>query len=168
MFFGRYELQVLDSFQNLTYADGQAAAIYGQYPHWSTPVANRASGRPTTSSSPHLGSSRTARSTRPLLSRCSTMAYWYTTIHKSSAPCPFESSPSTRPTGPRGQSCYRTTVTPSGFATSGSVRSKATTNHERHLVAKRVGANSIDSKRQSCDESGAVIGAIWHSAVENV
>jgi hypothetical protein len=32
MFFGRYELQVLDSFQSLTYADGQAAAIYGQYP----------------------------------------------------------------------------------------------------------------------------------------
>jgi hypothetical protein len=32
MFFGRYELQVLDSFQNRTYPDGQAAAIYGQYP----------------------------------------------------------------------------------------------------------------------------------------
>ena len=29
---GRYELQVLDSYQNLTYPDGQAAAIYGQYP----------------------------------------------------------------------------------------------------------------------------------------
>jgi hypothetical protein len=32
MFFGRYEIQVLDSFHNVTYADGQAAAIYGQYP----------------------------------------------------------------------------------------------------------------------------------------
>jgi hypothetical protein len=32
MFFGRYEIQVLDSYQNVTYADGQAAAIYGQYP----------------------------------------------------------------------------------------------------------------------------------------
>jgi hypothetical protein len=32
MFFGRYEIQVLDSFNNRTYADGQAAAIYGQYP----------------------------------------------------------------------------------------------------------------------------------------
>jgi hypothetical protein len=32
MFFGRYEIQVLDSFENLTYADGQAAAIYGQFP----------------------------------------------------------------------------------------------------------------------------------------
>jgi len=27
-----YEVQVLDSYQNETYADGQAAAIYGQYP----------------------------------------------------------------------------------------------------------------------------------------
>ena len=27
-----YEVQVLDSHENLTYADGQAAAIYGQYP----------------------------------------------------------------------------------------------------------------------------------------
>jgi hypothetical protein len=32
MIFGRYEIQVLDSFDNLTYPDGQAAAIYGQYP----------------------------------------------------------------------------------------------------------------------------------------
>lgn len=32
MLFGRYEIQVLDSYDNLTYADGQAAAIYGQYP----------------------------------------------------------------------------------------------------------------------------------------
>ena len=29
---GRYEVQVLDSYQNPTYADGQAGAIYGQYP----------------------------------------------------------------------------------------------------------------------------------------
>jgi Domain of Unknown Function (DUF1080) len=28
----RYEIQVLDSYDNVTYADGQAAAIYGQYP----------------------------------------------------------------------------------------------------------------------------------------
>jgi Domain of Unknown Function (DUF1080) len=32
MFFNRYEVQVLDSFQSITYADGQAGAIYGQYP----------------------------------------------------------------------------------------------------------------------------------------
>jgi Domain of Unknown Function (DUF1080) len=29
---GLYEVQVLDSYQNRTYADGQAAAVYGQYP----------------------------------------------------------------------------------------------------------------------------------------
>jgi hypothetical protein len=29
---GRYEVQVLDSYQNPTYADGQAGAIYGQWP----------------------------------------------------------------------------------------------------------------------------------------
>jgi len=33
---GRYEIQVLDPWQNPTYADGQAAAIYGQWP----PLAN--------------------------------------------------------------------------------------------------------------------------------
>ena len=34
VFFGldRYEVQVLDSFQNKTYSDGSAGAIYGQYP----------------------------------------------------------------------------------------------------------------------------------------
>jgi hypothetical protein len=29
---GRYEVQVLDSWENRTYADGQAAAVYGQFP----------------------------------------------------------------------------------------------------------------------------------------
>jgi len=29
---GTYEIQVLDSYQNKTYADGQASAVYGQYP----------------------------------------------------------------------------------------------------------------------------------------
>ena len=31
-FMGRYEVQVLDSYRNDTYADGQAAALYGQFP----------------------------------------------------------------------------------------------------------------------------------------
>ena len=31
-FMGRYEVQVLDSYENETYPDGQAAALYGQYP----------------------------------------------------------------------------------------------------------------------------------------
>ena len=29
---GKYEIQVLNSYENSTYADGQAAAVYGQYP----------------------------------------------------------------------------------------------------------------------------------------
>jgi hypothetical protein len=29
---GNFEVQVLDSYENITYADGQAAAIYGEYP----------------------------------------------------------------------------------------------------------------------------------------
>ena len=29
---GRYEIQVIESYENLTYADGQAASIYGQWP----------------------------------------------------------------------------------------------------------------------------------------
>jgi hypothetical protein len=33
---GLYEIQVLDSYENKTYADGQAASVYGQYP----PVVN--------------------------------------------------------------------------------------------------------------------------------
>jgi hypothetical protein len=35
---GRYEVQVLDAWENPTYADGQAAAVYGQWP----PLANPA------------------------------------------------------------------------------------------------------------------------------
>lgn len=31
-FMGRYEVQILDSYRNVTYADGQAAALYGQQP----------------------------------------------------------------------------------------------------------------------------------------
>ena len=31
-FMGLYEVQVLDSYENVTYADGEAGAIYGEYP----------------------------------------------------------------------------------------------------------------------------------------
>lgn len=31
-FMGRYEVQILDSYENRTYADGQAAALYGEWP----------------------------------------------------------------------------------------------------------------------------------------
>jgi hypothetical protein len=32
IFMGRYEVQVLDSYESVTYADGQAGSIYGEYP----------------------------------------------------------------------------------------------------------------------------------------
>lgn len=35
---GRYEIQVLDSWDNLTYADGQAGSIYGQWPPLVNPI----------------------------------------------------------------------------------------------------------------------------------
>jgi hypothetical protein len=38
IFMGRYEVQVVDSYENITYADGQAASIYGEYP----PLVNAA------------------------------------------------------------------------------------------------------------------------------
>lgn len=34
----RYEIQVLDSYDNVTYADGQAGAIYGQFPPLVNPI----------------------------------------------------------------------------------------------------------------------------------
>jgi hypothetical protein len=40
-FMGRYEVQILDSYENRTYADGQASALYGQ-----TPPAVNASKKP--------------------------------------------------------------------------------------------------------------------------
>jgi hypothetical protein len=35
---GRFEVQVLDSFENPTYADGQAGAVYGQWPPMANPT----------------------------------------------------------------------------------------------------------------------------------
>ena len=38
LIFGEFEVQVLDSYENRTYADGQAGAMYGQYPPLVNPV----------------------------------------------------------------------------------------------------------------------------------
>ena len=59
---GMYELQVLDSYQNDTYPDGQAGAIYGENPRSSTPRDRPATGKRTTSSSTGRTSRPTARS----------------------------------------------------------------------------------------------------------
>ncbi len=45
---GIYEVQVLDSYENITYADGQLGALYGQYPPLANPAKNPVSGRVTT------------------------------------------------------------------------------------------------------------------------
>ena len=45
---GRYEIQVLESAQNVTYADGQAASITASGRHLSTHPTRKASGIPTT------------------------------------------------------------------------------------------------------------------------
>jgi hypothetical protein len=38
LIYGRYEVQILDGYDNITYADGQVGAMYGQYP----PLVNAA------------------------------------------------------------------------------------------------------------------------------
>ncbi|MGC3958027.1 MAG: DUF1080 domain-containing protein [Verrucomicrobiota bacterium] len=46
---GIYEMQVLDCYENPTYADGQAGAMYGQFPPLVNPVKKPGNGRVTTS-----------------------------------------------------------------------------------------------------------------------
>jgi hypothetical protein len=57
----KYELQVLDSYQNETYPDGQAGAIYGQYPPLVNASRAQASGSRMTSCSGVRASTRQAR-----------------------------------------------------------------------------------------------------------
>ena len=71
---GRYEVQVLDSYNNKTYFYGQAGSIYKQYLRWSTPAANPANGRPTTSSTTRRSSATTEGSSRKQRSPSSTTA----------------------------------------------------------------------------------------------
>ena len=61
---GRYEIQILDSYQNPTYANGSCGALYGQEARWSMFRGLRSSGKATTSSS-------TRRSAAPTASRWS-------------------------------------------------------------------------------------------------
>lgn len=52
----RYEIQVLDSHENITYADGHAGAVYGQYPPLVNASRPQASGKRTTLSGRLRGS----------------------------------------------------------------------------------------------------------------
>ena len=56
-----YELQVLDSYNNKTYVNGQAGSIYKQGIPLVNPIASLASGRPTTWCGPRRFSTPTAR-----------------------------------------------------------------------------------------------------------
>ena len=47
-FLDRYEVQILHTFENESYADGMAGSIYGQFPRWPTPSSQRVSGTHTT------------------------------------------------------------------------------------------------------------------------
>lgn len=116
---GRYEIQVLDGYQNPTYADGITASIYGQYPPWSTPAAPRASGRATTRSSSPRASRGASWSARPS-SPSSTTASWSTTGRKPWGPPATATSPTTTtPTPPPARSSCKTTATWCATATSG-------------------------------------------------
>ena len=57
---GKYELQILDSYENETYYDGQAGAIYKQRHRWPTQHALPDNGTPTMSFGPHHDSTKTA------------------------------------------------------------------------------------------------------------
>ena len=102
MFFGRYEIQVLDSFQNVTYADGQAAAIYGQYP----PLVNasRPPGQWQTYdiifTAPRF--KRMARWNRRPTSRCCTTACWCITIPAVIGAMAYRAVGKYTPHGPKG------------------------------------------------------------------
>ena len=79
-FLNNYEVQVLDSYENETYFDGQCASLYKQSPRWSTPAASPASGRPTTSSLPRPSSIRTARSLNRHVRPCCRTVCWCRTL----------------------------------------------------------------------------------------
>ena len=72
-----YEVQVLDTFENKTYVNGQVGRIYKQYPPLVNALtAGRELADATTSSSPRRASLRTARWPRRRASRCCTTACW--------------------------------------------------------------------------------------------
>ena len=71
---GRYEIQVLDCYNNKTYPTASAARSMGTMLRWSMCAASRASGKLTTLSSTRRRNSQTARSS-PVRSPCCKTAY---------------------------------------------------------------------------------------------
>ena len=132
MLFGRYDLQVLDSYQSVTYADGQAAAIYGQYP----PLVNATREPGQWQTYDIIFTAPRFRQDGALESPAFvTMLHNGVLVHNHTSilgPMAFRSQPRSTPNRMgRGRSSCKTTVTLSGSATSGSARSKVTTNLDR-------------------------------------
>ena len=118
---GLYELQVLDSYQADTYADGQAGALYGQYPPLPMPLALRESGKHTTSLFAAPGSIRKGSCSSPLASRSSTMEFSFKIMRSCGVePTGWRRNP-TRPAPIAVGSSFRTMVIRCASATSGSV-----------------------------------------------
>ncbi len=105
---GLYEIQVLDSYNSKTYADGQVSAVYGQYP----PLVNaaRAAGQWQNSLAPRMLPSSTTASSRR-------------TMSNSPAPPGITSARLTRQVQKNSPWPFRTTTIPSATATSGSANS---------------------------------------------
>ena len=130
-FFGRYEVQVLDSYDNPTYADGQAAALYGQTP----PLVN-ACRKPGEWQTYDLvfRAPRFAADGALLEPARVTVLHNGILVHHdqpmlgATAPCR-----ATEPTRRRGRSSCRTTATRSVSATSGCANSISTAAPTEHL-----------------------------------
>ena len=116
---GLYEIQVLDSYQNKTYADGQAAAVYGQYPPLVNARVRRANGSLTTSSSTLRTSTRRANCLSRRALPSSRMVFSCKTTWKSRAGPPSGISPPTCLARTRPRWLSRTTAIPCATATSG-------------------------------------------------
>ena len=73
VFFGldRYEVQVLDSYENKTYADGRPAPSMANTRRWRTSACRPANGRPMTSSIPRRALTPRASCFRPCARPCS-------------------------------------------------------------------------------------------------
>ena len=117
---GKFEVQVLDSYSNITYPDGQAAAMYGQYP----PLVNvaRAPGEWQTYdivfTAPAFRRGWHAGRNRPSSPSCTT-AWWCTTARRTGGRPGTRACCRTRPTWRSARSRCRITAIRFVTATSG-------------------------------------------------
>ena len=123
---GRYEVQVLDSYQNVTYADGQAASMYGQYP--SLVNGSRKHGeRQTYDLVFEAPVSKMANCSSPRTLPCSTTASWCTIIRSGSGLPNTVASRITLPTHRKSRYLCRITGPVCAIGTFGCARLASTT-----------------------------------------